>query len=112
MGKVIKFDLSQDNLSEQSAQITNSQKVNNSVKNYYIHTILQKSEKYLKGEFNTKQHKDFMDRIKPLYKNDNIRSTIESFERIYYDFVKEIYQNSYSYDKNLENFLIQKQDKK
>ncbi len=87
-------------------------KVSDSVKDSYIYTILQKSEKYLQSEFNAKQYKDFMSRIKPLYKNDNIRATIESFERIYYDFVKELYQNSYPYNKNLENFLIQKQDKK
>lgn len=79
---------------------------------FYIDTILQKSEKYLKNEFNAKQYQIFMRRIKPLYAVYDTRETIIAFEKIYYEFIKEIYQSSYSYHKKLEQFLEQKQNSK
>lgn len=80
--------------------------------NNYLNTILTKSEKYLKEELNTQQYKEFMHRIQPLYKFKNTKQIVSEFERLYYSFVKEIYQNSYPYDKNLEQFLTKEQDKK
>lgn len=80
--------------------------------NNYLNTILKKSEKYLKEGLDTQQYKEFICRIQPLYRLKNVKQIVSEFERLYYSFIKEIYQNSYPYNKNLEQFLAQKQDKK
>ena len=63
--------------------------------NNYLNTILKKSEKYLKEGLDTQQYKEFICRIQPLYRLKNVKQIVSEFERLYYSFIKEIYQNSY-----------------
>ena len=79
---------------------------------HYLDTILQKSQKYLKAEFKEKEYKEFLSRIQFIYKIKDTKEIIKKFEKAYYDFVKELYQKKYNYDKNLENFLNEKENKK
>lgn len=76
--------------------------------NSYLNTILQKSEKYLRAEFNEKEYQSFLKRISPLFEQKDIKFVVGEFERNYYEFIKEIYQSKYKYNKNLEAFLAKK----
>jgi len=78
----------------------------------YISTILQKSEKYLKTEFSPKEYKEFLRRIETIKSLDSTKEIIKEFEKQYYAFVKELYQRSYAYNKELDEFVESKSDKK
>ena len=58
----------------------------------YLHTILQKSQKYLKQTFSESELIEFHARIKPLYALKNTKEIVRAFEKSYYEFVKECYQ--------------------
>lgn len=83
-----------------------------STHNSHLHTILQKSQKYLKQTFNQKELARFYALLEPLYKLQETKEIIKAFEKIYYDFVKECYQSRYKHDENLESFLQTKDSKK
>lgn len=74
-------------------------------KPHYLNTILEKSQKYLKQSFTPKQYKEFLESLKPIYTLDSTKEIVKAFEKSYYDFVKQCYQESYAYDKDLESFL-------
>lgn len=72
---------------------------------HYLNTILQKSQKYLKAEFSQSEYKKFLQNIESIFNLDSKIEIIKAFEKAYYAFTKEIYQEKYKYDKNLESFL-------
>lgn len=74
-------------------------------KHSYLNTILQKSEKYLRTEFDEKEYQIFLKRITPLFDLKDTKCVVAEFEREYYTFVKELYQSRYKHDTKLENFL-------
>lgn len=79
---------------------------------HYLDTILRKSEKYLQKEFGKKRYVRFLQLIKPLYDIFNTKEIVFEFERLYYAFVKELYQDKDKYDKTLEEFFQNKKSKK
>ena len=79
----------------------------------YLDTILQKSKKYLDFEFDAEERTEFLKRVQRIYKFTNTKKIIAEFEKTYYAFVKERYQNQYAHDARLEKFLnAKKQNKK
>lgn len=78
----------------------------------YLHTILQKSQKYLEQTFSESELLEFHARIKPLYALNDTKEIIKAYEKSYYEFVKECYQSHYKHDANLESFLQNKDSKK
>lgn len=71
--------------------------------NNYLHTILQKSQKYLEQTFNKNELIEFHERIKPIYELNDTKEIVRMFEKIYYEFIKECYQSHYKHNKNLES---------
>lgn len=78
----------------------------------YLNTILQKSDKYLRVQFNQAEYKEFLKNVEFIYKIKDKKEIVMAFEKAYYDFVKQSYQKKYNYDKNLEFFLNENGDKK
>lgn len=79
---------------------------------HYLNTILQKSKKYLCDELNQKQYQAFLQKIKFIYQLQNTKDIVEAFERTYYEFMKDKYQNTYPYERKLEIFFKKKETKK
>jgi len=74
----------------------------------YLGTILEKSEKYLKKEFNDNELEEFIDRITYLDNKDlNRDEIIDKFSKKYEEYVKELYQEETTPNRNdkLMNFL-------
>ena len=78
----------------------------------YLNVILQKSNDYISKIFTPARYKEFMARLNYIYEIDSTKEIIREFEKVYYEFVKQDYQNKYKHNKKLENFLNQKNDKK
>lgn len=78
----------------------------------YLNIILEKSEKYLKQEFTTKQYQNFLKQIEFIYKLRSTKEIIKAFEKNYYDFVRLCYQEKYSHNQNLDFFLNQSSKEK
>lgn len=78
----------------------------------YLNIILEKSEKYLKQEFTTKQYQNFLKQIEFIYKLRSTKEIIKAFEKNYYDFVRLCYQEKYSHSQNLDFFLNQSSKEK
>lgn len=74
----------------------------------YLDTILQKSQKYLDFELNAAEREEFLKRIQRIYKFKNTKKIITEFEKTYYAFIKELYQNQYAHNTHLEKFLNSK----
>lgn len=60
-----------------------------STKSHYLSTILEKSQKYLKETFNSKQYKIFLESLQHIYALDSIKEIVKAFEKSY------IVRNSY-----------------
>lgn len=78
----------------------------------YLNIILEKSGKYLKQEFTTKQYQNFLKQIEFIYKLRSTKEIIKAFEKNYYDFVRLCYQEKYSHSQNLDFFLNQSSKEK
>ncbi|MDR0206826.1 MAG: site-specific DNA-methyltransferase [Bacteroidales bacterium] len=81
-------------------------------KNKYVDKIIEVSQIYLEKTFSNKERlNEFLYAINFLKENNNIHDVINTFTKIYTDFVKQDFQNQYkSTNKQLVEFIENKDD--
>jgi DNA modification methylase len=82
------------------------------VQNHYLNTILLKSENYLKELFSKNDYKQLIKDIDYIYGIESTEKVVSEFCKVYYDFVKKIYQREYKFDKAIDRFISDKKNTK
>ncbi len=71
----------------------------------YIEEILSNSDKYLQKLFTEDEYLVFKQKISYIYQIEDVKTIIKKFVEEYIFFIKDRYQNSYSFDNSLNEFI-------
>ncbi len=86
--------------------------INDTNHSHYLNTILQKSENYLQGLFKENEYKEFIKEISHIYSIKERDNVIKEFQKIYYNFIKEIEQKKHKSNPRLNDFITDKSNTK
>lgn len=76
----------------------------------YLDKILTISQPYLLKTFTKERYSQFVKKLTESKNSNSEEKLIELFSKTYIDFIKEDFQKNYQEDKNLSNFIEQKDD--